>query len=75
MSWGRRIIPLLVRVVEGEVVCNNHSSEHRLQESNLVRWHRGKKNGNKKYQMLCAQGWGFPQGMYRARTEQGAAFM
>lgn len=43
MSWGRRIIPLLVRVVEGEVVCNNHSSEHRLQESKLVRWHREKK--------------------------------
>lgn len=50
MSWGGRIILLLVRVVEGEVVCNNHGSEHRLQKSKLVRWHRGK-NVNKKEQM------------------------
>lgn len=38
MSWERRIILLLVRAVEGEIVCNNHGSEHRLQKSKLVRW-------------------------------------
>lgn len=43
MSWGGRIMPLLVKVVQGEVVGKNHSSEHRLQQSKLVRWHRGKK--------------------------------
>lgn len=43
-------MPLLVKVVQGEVVGKNHSSEHRLQQSKLVRWHRGKKKGNKKEQ-------------------------
>lgn len=62
MSWGRRIILLLVRAVEGEVVCNNHGSEHRLQKFKLVRRHRGKKMGKKRLDGCCgAQGWGFPQ--------------
>lgn len=78
MSWGRRIILLLVRVAEGEVVCNNHGSEHRLQKSKLVRWHRkGKKKKrrikkwNKKPDAVVPKAGVFLNGC----TEQGSTFI